>query len=477
MLFKKKPKLPITAEDQIWVEESLSFLKERLGETSLLEIPTVVLSADFFPREFDGTEADAQHILQQCMALMDIPEGKVLLEYYSEENRYLDDGTLLSSSADIFGKSAGAAGTYQKQKGKAIIRIERGQLKHTETLVATIAHELSHEKLLGEGRIIQNDEYLTDLTAIVYGFGIFIANAKFQFSAGGDNGFGWQMKSQGYLPEQISAYAMASLSLKKKEQEHPYLNQLGKSVRNYFEQSLAFLQSGENEKDPSLFWQRSQQTVAEQTLERIGETKEVAQKEVSKETRERLQKELARACLEVDLDTAGTLLAQGVDPNYVGLGGSPLSMAVMRNSITLIELLLRYGADLNFSDSDSMMDKFPLMVACKDSNHAMMQYLIDLGALVNVVSGNGESVLQVAVNTGNTETVDFLLERGAHIEIRSGSWMGRGETPICAAVWNNDTEMVSFLAKKGAKTKPIRKLKRHEMHPKMVKFLKSRKYL
>ncbi|MFS4493590.1 hypothetical protein [Maribacter sp. 2308TA10-17] len=217
MFWNKKPKLPITPEDQIWVEESLTFLKQSLGEENLLSVNTVEPTEVFFNRHFDGSELDAEFILQRCLEFMNIPKGKVELEFYSEENHCLDDGTLLSSSADIMGRSEGTAGTYHKQSGKSIIQIERGQLKHPQILIATISHELAHEKLLGENRIIENDEYLTDLTAIVYGFGIFIANARFQFQSGMNNGFGWQMQSQGYLPEQVSAYAMASLSLKKKE--------------------------------------------------------------------------------------------------------------------------------------------------------------------------------------------------------------------------------------------------------------------
>ena len=64
-------------------------------------------------------------------------------------------------------------GTYENTEDRTIISIETGQLKNPISLIATISHELAHHILLGENRIEENDELLL-LTAITYGFGIFI---------------------------------------------------------------------------------------------------------------------------------------------------------------------------------------------------------------------------------------------------------------------------------------------------------------
>ena len=474
MFWNRKPKLPITPEDQIWVEESLSFLKDNFGEERMLVVKTVEPSKKFFNRDFDKSEADAEFILERCQDLMDIPNDKIGLEFYSEEAHYLDDGTLLSSSADIFGKSSGAAGTYQKKGGKAVIRIERGQLKHPESLIATISHELAHEKLLGEHRIIENDEYLTDLTAITFGFGIFIGNAKFQFQSGTNDGFGWQMSSQGYLPEPIIGYAMASLALKRKETANDYVNYLNATLRAHFEESLEYLKN-ETDVDHSRFWLISKEEETQATFEPSTVTPDDTLFD-SAELKQ-LQTAMRDACYSGDVDMAESILQKRISPNFNTIGGCPLTIAVKRENKVLIDCLIRYGADINFSNSEGVMDVLPLMAACENENIAMLKYLIGLGAEIDRVAGNGKSILEVAVETGNQEVVNFLLEAGAHPEIKSGYYMNFDKTPITAAVMNNDTEMVSFLAKKGAKTKPIRKMTRHEIHPKMVKFLKSMKYL
>lgn len=475
MFWKKKPKLVITKEDQIWVEESLTFLKKSLGEKTILAVKTIEPTKEFFNRVFDQSEADAQFILERCLQLMQIPNEKVQLEFYSEENRYLDDGTLLITSADIQGSLKSAAGTYQKKGGTVILRIERGQLRHTESLIATISHELAHEKLLGENRISENDEYLTDLTAIVFGFGIFIANAKFQFKSGKGNAFGWKMQSQGYLPEQVSGYAMASLALKKKERNFEYKQYFTKTVKSYFEKSLDYLKSGSMDCELDAFWKVENEKISVFTssVNKVYQEKNVGTSEELNE----LRLKMTLACSRGAIDEVAELLQLGVSPNYVGLGGSPLAIATSIGNQEMISLLMAHGADINFSDTTTLFDMPVLMIACLQEHIFKVKELLNAGAEVNIVGGNGKSVLEVAVETGNIELVTVLLDAGANIEIKSNFIGFTSRTPICAAVMKNDAEMVSFLVKCGAKTKPIRKLLRHELNPKMIKFLKANKYL
>ena len=224
MFWKKKPKLPITEEDQQWVEQSLTFLRNSIGEKSLLSVTTVTPTPSFFDRDFDTTEEDAHFILERCMQLMFI-EDTIQLEFFSEKFTFcLVCQNVLSTTADIYGRSKGAAGTYQKNESFTTIRLEKELLKDPNKLIATMSHELAHHKLLGENRIHYNDEYLTDLTAIAFGFGIFLGNSRFQFQSGLGSGFGWQMSSQGYLPEPLIAYSMATLSLKKNETDTQNFN-------------------------------------------------------------------------------------------------------------------------------------------------------------------------------------------------------------------------------------------------------------
>lgn len=241
MLWKRKNKLPITNEDKIWVDENIDWLKDNLGVKHFLSIKTVTPTKNFFEKDYYNPEKKAEYFLQTIMNLMSIKNLDVEIEYFSDNLVKMDDGRILTSPADINGGFTSAAGAYEMNEKGFKLYIERQQLKDPVSLVATISHELAHEILLGENRIKENDEYLTDLTAIVYGFGIFIGNSNFRFSQYSlGNSFGWDASSQGYLPEQIIAYAMAKLSICRNENTS-YGNFLNKGIKKYFDQSLEWL--------------------------------------------------------------------------------------------------------------------------------------------------------------------------------------------------------------------------------------------
>jgi hypothetical protein len=72
-----------------------------------------------------------------------------------------------------------AAGTYQEGERKFLIKIDKSGLGDPMGLVGTMAHELAHVLLLGEGRVmsdVYDNELLTDLTVVFHGLGIFLAN-------------------------------------------------------------------------------------------------------------------------------------------------------------------------------------------------------------------------------------------------------------------------------------------------------------
>lgn len=245
MFWNKKEKLPVTIDDKLWIEESFLFLQEILGLEHFNSLGTITPD-NFKDYIFKGTEEDAEFILEKVKYLMVIDDSNIRLEYFSDEPVEMSDGTTLTTPADIYGKWESASGVYEENENEKIIYIESAQLKKPISLIATMAHELSHFILLGENRIEENDEYLTDLTAIVYGFGIFLGNSKFQHQKFQNmNSSGWQISSQGYLPEQIIAFSMAWLSIHRNENTD-YKIFLNKDLERYFNQSLDFLQKENN---------------------------------------------------------------------------------------------------------------------------------------------------------------------------------------------------------------------------------------
>jgi hypothetical protein len=243
MFWNKKKKLSVTEDDKKWVEESCIFLREILGKKHFDNLRTITPTKNFYNWTFKGDEQDAEFVLKKTKELMLIEDSNIRIVYFSDQPVEMADGTILTSPADINGQWESASGAYEEFENEKIIYIEKSQLKNTVSLIATIAHELSHFILLGENRIEENDEYLTDLTAIVYGFGIFLGNSRFQHTKFQNiSNSGWQMSSQGYLPEQVIAYAMVWLSNYRGESTE-YNKYLNKEMSKFFSQNVEYLQT------------------------------------------------------------------------------------------------------------------------------------------------------------------------------------------------------------------------------------------
>ena len=245
MFWKKKIKSPVSEADEEWLNADLTWLREAFGEEHFQSIPTKTPTIDFYNRTFSGIEDDAQYVLEQTQKMMGLENVKIQLDFFDHGTVHSEDGSLLTTpSNSIDGSWNSAAGIYEQDKnGVTLISIERSQLKDPISLIATIAHELSHAILLGEGWLEENDEYLTDLTAIYYGYGMFLGNSSFRFAQRNTiSGSVWQMSAQGYLPVQVIAYAMAWLSVERNEELY-YAKFLSKSMKKYVEQAYKYLQS------------------------------------------------------------------------------------------------------------------------------------------------------------------------------------------------------------------------------------------
>jgi hypothetical protein len=103
-----------------------------------------------------------------------------------------------------------ALGTFGVAGNRIQISYVPDLLNRPERLIATFAHELAHY-LLATARsqppcADDEKEFLTDLTAVYLGFGVFLANTRFNFEG---LTHGWRMGRSGYLPEADLIFALA----------------------------------------------------------------------------------------------------------------------------------------------------------------------------------------------------------------------------------------------------------------------------
>ena len=244
-----KPKPSVTPVDKEWIEEAFLWFEEQYSRDFLKNLRIVEPTKEFFDHTFTGTEEDAHYSLTKCMELMQIKGANVELFFFAESPmEFEDEGIVATHSPEGFGtEDQNAIGKYSQLDSNTFeIGIELKQLKTPQNLIATIVHELSHLMLLGEGRLEGNNEELTDLNCIALGFGIFSGNSIFNFQQWqGNSHGGWQVNRQGYIPEQVAAYAMAIFNNYQNNQTN-WSRHLNNGIRKMYEKNVKYLNVTEN---------------------------------------------------------------------------------------------------------------------------------------------------------------------------------------------------------------------------------------
>jgi len=103
--------------------------------------------------------------------------------------------------------------------------------------------------------------------------------------------------------------------------------------------------------------------------------------------------ELHIAAKSGQLKTAKLLLEQGVEVNVPDEHGwQPLHKACNRGHAVVASLLIEHGADINNNENDEHIT--PLHYAASQGHMYVVKLLIDNGASLNIISANGETVLE-----------------------------------------------------------------------------------
>jgi hypothetical protein len=167
------------------------------------------------------------------------------------------------------------------------------------------------------------------------------------------------------------------------------------------------------------------------------------------------------------------------------MGETPLMVAALSGDATLLEMLLKAGANVNATNparATALMRAavFPekvrmlvahgadvrarsalgnsalILAARRPGNHRTVAFLLEHGAEVNVQNRFGATALMAAVAAEDAESVRLLLDRGADPNARpnmngDGVIMGGGRTPLMWAAFRGDTGLIQTLIDHGAK--------------------------
>ncbi|WP_329106459.1 hypothetical protein OG792_01040 [Micromonospora sp. NBC_01699] len=227
---------PVASEEQQWIEDSLDWLVGEFG-AKVLRRSVVLPTPEFFPDTYAGTEADVRRVIGSLCRRTGVDPDRLEIEFFDDGL----DAELLSSLPSLAGSWSGAAGHYQPRGDRAVISINSAETGDLTSLVATVAHELGHVLLLGEQRIAperRDSEPLTDLLTVFFGYGVFSANAAFEFSS---HGSGWRARRTGYLTEPMFGYALAAYAWLRGESDPAWARHLDTNPRTYFKKGLRYL--------------------------------------------------------------------------------------------------------------------------------------------------------------------------------------------------------------------------------------------
>jgi hypothetical protein len=243
-----KPKCPINAEMREWVDGRFRWLQDQLGIETPCKASVILPTPEFFPDPYEGTIDDVRVMFRRIAGYMNVDPDRFKLYVF---NNAVDPRSLGS----VFPQTSGPAGLYHHRTAddspepieRAAIGIESKQLADPMSLVATLAHEIGHDILLGEKRIArdeQDHEPLTDLLTVFLGLGVFTANSTIHdrgWSSGGWSG--WKTSRLGYLDQRTFGYALALFAFVRSERNPAWIRRVRPDVRVPLKESLRFLAS------------------------------------------------------------------------------------------------------------------------------------------------------------------------------------------------------------------------------------------
>lgn len=132
---------------------------------------------------------------------------------------------------------------------------------------------------------------------------------------------------------------------------------------------------------------------------------------------------LAARSAKTDIEMLRTLITAGADPNYfetqtigehVYYGGTPLSWAVHSGNLEKTKFLLESGATIETPKPKTGSIIHAAVNGNSDNALEMIQFLLSLGADVNIENGGDGTPLSSASREGKFEAIRLLLEAGAN---------------------------------------------------------------
>lgn len=129
-----------------------------------------------------------------------------------------------------------------------------------------------------------------------------------------------------------------------------------------------------------------------------------------------------------ELDVVQCLLENGASVNVRDIYGmTPLIVACDRKIPRNLKVLQKTSTDFYTRDYRACTDAVQRAMSISGNDLALVESLLDFGADVNAVGGEGKTSLRIAAEGGATELVRILVSAGADLNL--DAWILSGEWP------------------------------------------------
>jgi len=154
---------------------------------------------------------------------------------------------------------------------------------------------------------------------------------------------------------------------------------------------------------------------------------------------------LSEAAMQGNTETVRSLLKQRVDVDASqGDGTTALHWAAFRDDLEMAKMLIAAGANVKAETREGAIT--PLFMACTNGSATMIDLLLKSGADANSVKANGTTALMTASASGSADAVKALLDHGADVNAKESV---HGQTALMfAAALNRDAVVKVLLAHK-----------------------------
>lgn len=217
-----KPKCPVEVREKVWIELRTQSLAEQFGGRQFTQCKIILPTEEYFPDPFDHTPEAARRLLDRVCGYIGVCPTDVGLQVQPKE----------------------CAHETAVPCGPNVVSVAETQLADSMALVAVFARQLAYGEL-NRRKLIENPlskAWTTDLAVVLFGFGVFVANATSTEKHLHAGSCGCSSScSQGGLPSRATAYAMALHAWLRGDERPAWSRHLRPDAAEAFEAGLRYL--------------------------------------------------------------------------------------------------------------------------------------------------------------------------------------------------------------------------------------------